>query len=75
MQKITEAQFKKNFVDTLYQVSSTNVPIIISRKSKPYVVILSLEDCKYIANTFSLIEDFHKLLVDSKTPKTDKQEL
>lgn len=55
MDAITYTQARQNFTSTMKKVCDDHVPLIITRKSEPPVVMMSLEDYNSMEETMYLM--------------------
>ncbi len=55
MDAVTYTQARQNFTSTMKKVCDDHVPLIITRKSEPPVVMMSLEDYNSMEETLYLL--------------------
>lgn len=55
MDAVTYTQARQNFTSTMKKVCDDHVPLIITRKSEPPVVMMSLEDYNSMQETLYLL--------------------
>ena len=73
MKKITDEQFRKRVLYTLNKVSNTNIPVVITRKCEPSLIILSLKSLEAIEMIFSMLENPYEIYIEAKKAKNSKQ--